>query len=254
MHIAEQAAMIDNLSKGRLILALGMGFSDDYWRMFGTSRTGRKQKFIETLDILDRAFQDSGYFDYAGKYYQLDNVRLTPQPYQPGGPERWIGGEVDTSIERAGRRADAWCVDSFPLEPNEWKRRSAVYRNAAEESGRPSKIVLLREAWVADTHEEALRFCQYMAEEHLWYIRHGFPLGLHPDFPDIASINAENWAKHAIVGSPEECAERIERYRVEFGVDEISLRLRRAGGPSFEAAKQSLQRFGEEVLPLVAGI
>jgi alkanesulfonate monooxygenase SsuD/methylene tetrahydromethanopterin reductase-like flavin-dependent oxidoreductase (luciferase family) len=254
MHIAEQAAMIDNLSKGRLILAMGMGFSDEYWRMFGLTRTDRKKRFIETLDILDLAFKSPEYFDYRGSVYDLEQVRLTPPPYQPGGPEIWLGGEVDASIERAGARADAWCVDSFPLDPVQWSRRSDLYRRTAELHGRPPKIVLLREAWVADTHEEAIRFCQYMAEEHLWYVRNGFPLGIHPDFPTIESITAENWAKHAVVGTAEECAEKLARYRDEFGADEVSLRLRRAGGPGFGPAKECLHRFGEEVLPLVASL
>ena len=56
MHIAEQAVMIDQLSRGRLVLTLSLGYHEDYWRMFGLSRAGRRDRFVEAVEIMRRAW------------------------------------------------------------------------------------------------------------------------------------------------------------------------------------------------------
>ena len=147
--------------------------------------------------------------------------------------------------------ADGWCYDLYPIDRETWDRRAGLYRRTAAEHGRPSKIVLLREAWVADSWEDAVRYCEYMVAEHLYSLDHGMPLSGHPDFQERSQITAENWAAHAIVGTPEQCAEKMLAYGSDLGVDELCLRLRRPMGPSFEETAENLERFGEEVLPLV---
>jgi alkanesulfonate monooxygenase SsuD/methylene tetrahydromethanopterin reductase-like flavin-dependent oxidoreductase (luciferase family) len=251
MHVAEQAAMIDHLSRGRLVMTVAMGYHDDYWRMFGLTRAGRRGRFIEAVEILRRAWAGSEPFSYDGEHFQLTDVRLLPQPYQPGGPELWIGGQVDASIVRAGELADGWVYDLYPIDSDTWERRIDLYKQSAHEHGRRTKVVLLREAWVTDTWEEALRYCEYMVAEHLYSLDHGMPLGGHPDFRERSQVTPENWAAHAVVGTAEQCAEKMVAYGRDMGVDELCVRLRRPMGPSLEETREGLQRFGEEVLPLV---
>jgi alkanesulfonate monooxygenase SsuD/methylene tetrahydromethanopterin reductase-like flavin-dependent oxidoreductase (luciferase family) len=254
MHIAEQASMIDHLSRGRLVMTVAMGYHEDYWRMFGMNRLGRRDRFIESVEIMRRAFASPEPFSYDGAYYQLYNVRLTPPPYQPGGPEVWLGGQANASIERAGVYGDGWCVDLYPVDPATWRERVDLYRSTAERCGRKTNIMVLREAWISDSHEETKRFCEYVAAEQRYSYEQNMPLQAHPDFLDPEAITPERWAEHAIVGTPEECAEKMIRMRDYMGFDEICLRLRRPMGPSFEETLEVLQRFGEEVIPLVDAV
>ena len=250
MQVAEQASVIDNLSRGRLMLTVAMGYHDDYWRMFGMTRKHRRDRFIESVEILKRAFQ-GGRFDYHGEHFDLDDVELLPRPYQEGGPELWMGGHFEPAIERAGCMGDAWCGDPFPILPEVWWPRMELYRKAAESSGRPSKVVILRDAWVAPTREEAFRqLGSYFVDEHRFYYQWGiFPPS--EEFPSEDSITVESLAPHQVVGSVDDCIEQLVRYHEEFGVDYCCLRMRTPTGPSFEATKEALRQFGEEVIPAV---
>ena len=250
MQVAEQATVIDNLSRGRLILTVAMGYHDDYWRMFGMTRKYRRDRFIESVEILKKAFAGER-FDYHGTHFELDDVQLLPPMYQPGGPELWMGGHFDPAIERAARMGDAWCGDPFPILPDVWFPRIDMYRKAAEEAGRPSKVVILRDAWVAPTRDEAFRQLEdYFVNEHRFYYRWGiFPPS--EEFPTEESITAETLAPHQVVGSPEDCIEQLVRYHDEFDVDYCCLRLRTPTGPSFEATRETLRQLGEEVIPAV---
>jgi alkanesulfonate monooxygenase SsuD/methylene tetrahydromethanopterin reductase-like flavin-dependent oxidoreductase (luciferase family) len=250
MQVAEASTVIDNLSRGRLILTVAMGYHDDYWRMFGMTRLHRRDRFIESVEILHKAFAGER-FDYHGTHFDLDDVELLPRPYQPGGPELWMGGHFEPAIERAGRMADGWCGDPFPIQPEVWWPRIETYRNAASETGRPAKVVILRDAWVAPTREAALEALgDHFVQEHRFYYRWGiFPPS--EEFPTESSITAESLARHQIVGSPEECAEQLIRYNEEFDVDYCCVRMRTPTGPSFDATTESIRQFGEEVIPAV---
>jgi len=250
MQVAEQAAMIDLISRGRLILTVAMGYHDDYWRMFGSSRKHRKDRFVEGVEILKLAFA-GGEFSYDGTHFPLDRVQLTPPPYQTGGPELWLGGHFEKAIERAGLYGDAWCGDPFPIIPDVWWPRIEMYRKTAESAGNPSKVVILRDAWVAPTREEALRVAaEHHVQEQRFYYRHGIfpPSDL---FPTESSLTAEALAGHMLLGSPEDCVEQLMHWRDDFDVDYVCVRFRMPTGPSFEAARDALQLFGEEVLPKV---
>jgi alkanesulfonate monooxygenase SsuD/methylene tetrahydromethanopterin reductase-like flavin-dependent oxidoreductase (luciferase family) len=250
MQVAEHVAVLDNLTRGRVILTVAMGYHDDYWRMFGMTRKDRRDRFIESVEILKLAFGDEA-FDYHGEHFQLEDVQLLPRSYQPGGPELWMGGHFDPAIERAGRMGDAWCGDPFPILQDIWWPRIKMYREAAEQSGRPSKVVILRDAWVAETREKAFAdLGDFFVQEHRFYYRWGiFPPS--DEFPTESSITAESLAPHQVVGSPDDCIEQLVRYHEEFDVDYCCVRMRTPTGPSFEAARESIRQFGEEVIPAV---
>jgi alkanesulfonate monooxygenase SsuD/methylene tetrahydromethanopterin reductase-like flavin-dependent oxidoreductase (luciferase family) len=251
MQVAEQAAMIDLMSGGRMILTVAMGYHDDYWRMFGSSRVHRKDRFVEGVEILKLAFSGRE-FSYDGTYFPLDRVRLTPPPYQAGGPELWLGGHFEKAIERAGRYGDGWCGDPFPIDPKTWWPRIEMYRNAAQEAGNPAKVIILREGWVAPTRKEAL---QVAAEHHVQEQRYYYRWGIFPPsaaFPSESALTAESLAPHMLLGSPEDCVEQIQRWRDELEVDYVCVRFRMPTGPTFEAARDAIELFGEEVIPKVA--
>ena len=253
MQVAEQVAMIDLLSHGRMILTVAMGYHDDYWRMFGSSRLHRKDRFVEGVEILRLAFA-GGEFSYDGVHFPLDRVQLTPPTYQPGGPELWLGGHFEKAIERAGKYGDAWCGDPFPIIPDVWWPRIEMYRETAEANGNPSKVVILREGWIAPTREEALKV---VAENHVLEQRFYYRQGIFPaseQFPSESSLTAEALAEHMLLGSPEDCVEQLRHWQEDFDVDYVCVRFRMPTGPSFEATRDALQLFGEEVLPKLEAI
>jgi alkanesulfonate monooxygenase SsuD/methylene tetrahydromethanopterin reductase-like flavin-dependent oxidoreductase (luciferase family) len=106
--VALQCAMIDQMSKGRLVLGVGIGGEDpNEWWACGVDPKTRARRTDEGLQILRSLWtQEETTFD--GKYYALKGIRMRPKPYRPGGVTLQVGGRSDAALERAGRYADGW--------------------------------------------------------------------------------------------------------------------------------------------------
>jgi alkanesulfonate monooxygenase SsuD/methylene tetrahydromethanopterin reductase-like flavin-dependent oxidoreductase (luciferase family) len=80
-----------------------------------------------------------------------------------------------------------------------------------------------------------------------FYFRQGI-YTKNPEFQTEDDITVEKAGPHLIMGSPETCIEQLERYHEEYGVDYFTLRFRMPTGPSMAAAREQIERFGEEVV------
>ena len=94
--------MVDNLSRGRVRLGVGMGYHPDYFNLFGEPHKQRFSRFEESIEILRGAWSSTGKYSFHGKRYHFDDVLLSPKPYQNGGPPLWIGAAYPEAIKRAG--------------------------------------------------------------------------------------------------------------------------------------------------------
>jgi alkanesulfonate monooxygenase SsuD/methylene tetrahydromethanopterin reductase-like flavin-dependent oxidoreductase (luciferase family) len=246
MLVAEQVAVIDNLSRGRAYLTVARGFHPGYWNYFGVEQEKLLGRFLEGVEILKTAFQGER-FSFDGKHYKVVDSILAPQPFQKQFPI-WGGGQLARAIKRCGRYAEAWTCDPFPLLKETWEEQVGAYREEARKHGREPFVVLMRDGWVADTFEQAAKeFGTHYIEEMKFYFRQGI-MAHHPDFNSEEKLTPEGTRKHVIVGSPQDCIEQIEYYQEEFGVDYITMRFRMPTGPSLEQSKDTIQRFGEEVV------
>ena len=106
----------------------------------------------------------------------------------------------------------------------------------------------MRNGWVADSFEQAAEeFGTHYVSEMRFYCAQGI-LAHHPEFDAPEKITAESTREHIVVGTPEQCRERLEQYAEELGVDYFTIRFRMVTGPSFEATREQILRFGEEVV------
>lgn len=106
--VALQAAMVDQLSHGRLVLGVGIGGEDpDEWRACGVDPKTRARRTDESLQVL-RSLWTQDETSFAGRYYQLDRVRLRPKPHRRGGVVLQVGGRSDAALRRTARYADGW--------------------------------------------------------------------------------------------------------------------------------------------------
>ena len=107
LRLAEDAATVDLISGGRLILGLGLGWREEEFRMFGVPMDQRVRRTVETIEILRRAWSGER-FSYQGRVFSLDQIKVTPAPERDGGPPIYLGGSVEAAIRRAGRIADGY--------------------------------------------------------------------------------------------------------------------------------------------------
>jgi probable F420-dependent oxidoreductase len=88
--LAKQAATVDAISGGRLIVGLGAGWNEREYAAYGFAYDYRVSRFKEAFTII-RSLLHEGSSDFHGDYYDVDNCVLHPGPVRPGGPPLWIG-------------------------------------------------------------------------------------------------------------------------------------------------------------------
>ena len=128
---AKQAASLDRLSGGRLVLGLGLGGREDDFAASGVSTQGRGRRLEEQVAMMKRVWSGEE-FGYAGG--------IGPEPARPGGPEIILGGATEATFDRVARVADGWIMGGGP--PDMFAQAAAGWtrpgRKQAARAGRAS--------------------------------------------------------------------------------------------------------------------
>lgn len=256
MHLAEQLAQIDNLSGGRLIFGAGVGYHDDYFRLFGVPRVRTGRRFEECMEVIDCAWREER-LTFKGEFFEFDDVLMTPKPYQRPRPPIWLGGFADKAIERA-LDWDGW-VWWFPPAPDEAKERIEHWRARAAERGKPDwTVAVAYEGWVGrDSKAVRDRHGHRWAREATFYTDYGLSsddrTGLEQRTSVEASI-AELETRYLLLGEPSYWIERLGEVIEKMNPDWICIRTRTPqpeSGPAYPSLEESLeciQMLGEEVI------
>jgi probable F420-dependent oxidoreductase len=104
MHLAKQAATLQELSGGRFTLGVGMGWHKDEFDFMGVPFEGRGRRADEAIRLMRALW--SGEKDFEGEYWSFHDATSEPHPSPP--PEIWVGGSSDRAIRRARELGDAW--------------------------------------------------------------------------------------------------------------------------------------------------
>ena len=148
LRLAEDAAVVDQLSAGRLILGLGNGWREEEFRMFGSPTSDRGLRTEETVEVLRRAWSGRR-FSFEGRVLRYDRVKVTPPPARPDGPPILLGGYARRGVERAGRLGDGYITDETG--PDELRENLGLIDAAAKAVGRDPaalSVVLLQNVFV----------------------------------------------------------------------------------------------------------
>lgn len=249
VHLAEEAAMIDLLSHGRLILGFGVGYHPRYFDHFGVPIKQREGRFEESLEVMRKAWTTTGPSAHHGRYYHYEAIHLTPKPYQRPHPPIWIGAFGPKSIARAGRLGDLWAMAPFFDTIDTLKGQVEIYREAAIRASKTPRIALLRDGWLASSMEEAAQtFGRLWVEECKFYFRWGM-LAPTPQFRSESDFTVDKVRQYMVLGTAADWLEQLDRWRAALGVDWFVLRCRVPLGPSAPQVLECIQRLGEEVLP-----
>ena len=126
-----------------------------------------------------------------------------------------------------------------------------AYKDAAREAGRQPRVILMRDAWVAQTQAEAdAVYGPQVITAYQYYWQHR--LAEFRDIPADTEFTLSNLAPdRLILGDPETCVREFHRWQEATGADYCLLRLRHAhsGGPAHEKIMEAIKLFGGRVLP-----
>jgi probable F420-dependent oxidoreductase len=109
IRLAENAAVVDQLSNGRLILGIGLGYAAHEYRAFGV-HTGRRGAALSDLVVFLRTAWTGEGFDWDGPCYRGTGLRVLPRPVRQGGVPIWLGGYAPSAVRRAAHLADGYLL------------------------------------------------------------------------------------------------------------------------------------------------
>lgn len=107
--LAKQAATVDAISGGRLVLGLGAGWNEREYRAFGHPFDRRVSRFEEAFTVI-RTLLREGRVDFHGRFYDVDDCVLDPMPVRPGGPPLMLGSVGPRMLGIGLPHVDAWNV------------------------------------------------------------------------------------------------------------------------------------------------
>lgn len=251
LHVAEDAAVVDLISGGRLTLGLGIGWRDEEFEGFGVPMRRRASRLEGLIAVLRQAWSD-GLVTGDGRVYRYDGLNVTPKPAQAGGPPIWLGAGAEPAVRRVGRLADGYFAGA--ASPNGLRRRMGWVHEEALAAGRdPEHITanLYRPTFVwrdGDAWERVRDFAWYMSWKYAdMRAARGSQTRKRP--PPMTHEDEERVRSQAIVGTPEHVAEQILEYADILGPDGTYVARAHFPGLDPGVAAESRRIFAEEVLP-----
>jgi alkanesulfonate monooxygenase SsuD/methylene tetrahydromethanopterin reductase-like flavin-dependent oxidoreductase (luciferase family) len=236
--LARQAAAIDDLSGGRMVLGVGAGWETREHTLFGFERGNlatRMARLQEGLEVITQLLQNNEPVTYNGRFYQLHSGMLLPRPLRPGGPPILIGGNnVTYVLPLVARYAHVW--NALAITPQAFRESCLVLDTLLRDLGREPREVkrtMAASLNIGRSMDELDKCLQWRV--HV------------PEFvnkPLDAVIETLHTTRSAFVGTPDMIIEQIQRYAAA-GVEEIMLQWWNMDDVA------SLEVFAEEVLPTV---
>jgi alkanesulfonate monooxygenase SsuD/methylene tetrahydromethanopterin reductase-like flavin-dependent oxidoreductase (luciferase family) len=272
MRVAEEIAMLDVVSGGRIISGFVRGIGAEY-HTFSMDPTRSRDRFYEAHDLIVKAWTQPGPFEWYGKHYKLRNVNPWPRPMQRPHPPIWSPsqGSVETVDWSAQRRYTY--VQTYS-DIDVVRRAFSGYREAAERHGytaQPSQLGWAVPVYVADTDAEARR----TAATHLDFLFNAlmrmprdlfFPAG----YLTLKSATRVLSAKrglgsgsadpeelidrgYALAGSPATIRQRLEEFQKELGFGTFT-GVFHFGTLGHEEFMRSVSLFADQVIPALRPI
>jgi alkanesulfonate monooxygenase SsuD/methylene tetrahydromethanopterin reductase-like flavin-dependent oxidoreductase (luciferase family) len=240
VRLAEQAALLQQASGGRLLLGVGAGYQPADFELFGEDLSNRKRATEAFLRRLSAAWRGEPV---------VASRRVVPGLGEYAPPEVWLGSWSRPGLRLAAELSDGWLVDPI-RDDAEILRMAAWYREAAAAAGRRPRVLAIRHCWVAASDAAAaIAYGPVVEPIYRYYLRAGAFGRTPPAEEDLAL--GKGLENRVICGSPATVTDRLVAFIESVGADGTVLALRHPGGPAHEAVLEAIELLGTEVLPAV---
>jgi alkanesulfonate monooxygenase SsuD/methylene tetrahydromethanopterin reductase-like flavin-dependent oxidoreductase (luciferase family) len=244
VQIAEDAATLDHISKGRFTLGVGLGYRETELEAVGATRKDRVPRMTESIALMKRLWSGEE-IDFEGRYWQIHAARMGFPPLQQPHPPIWMACQSEGAVRRAARIADA-CYLAPQVGFNDLAPLIEAYRDERSVTGQSAgTVALTRCVSVADSREDALTQAREAAESSYrmystWEMQEETMVKIHLS----SQSEITDWA---VAGSPEECLERFVSLRDDRGIDFVGMTFLNLP-KDLAARKQYLQRFSRAII------
>lgn len=261
VRVAEELAMLDNLTKGRLVVGLLRGTTNEYL-VYGVKPEEARERTSEGMALVLKAWTEPYPFGWEGRHYQYRTISAWPRPMQQPYPPTYSLGTSRESCEFAARHRLGLGVSFGPFEA--MSKVTSYYREQCALHGwepTPEQIIYRANILVAETDAEAqegLRLREQQAESP-FPMRPGVRDALNQfDARNIAGVSRqalrEGGLPTTFVGSPDTVVTQVQQCREEMGVGVLDLAFQQFSAEDPQRISRSLALFGTEVLPHIRAL
>jgi len=193
VRVAEEFAMLDAMTGGRLIAGLMRGTPNEYVT-YNFNPSESRARFAEALEIIRRAWTEPGPFPYEGRHYPLRYVNPWPLPSQRPHPPIWIGGGGEQKTLRVvAQHADGW--NAFPAPVQQLRHKLDVLRGHCDALGRDYNAIRKQLVCTAIVRSDPAQVEEEVAR-----------------FAEERQVPPERARQMAIAGTPEQVAAALTPY------------------------------------------
>jgi alkanesulfonate monooxygenase SsuD/methylene tetrahydromethanopterin reductase-like flavin-dependent oxidoreductase (luciferase family) len=262
LRLAEEAATVDQLSHGRLIFGVGRSGVAQTYEAYGVPYAESRDLFREILDVIEQAWTTPS-FSYEGKYHRFKDVAVVPKPYQKPTPPIRIAASTPDTFPAIGRRGAPIFASVRHTTWGDLPKQIQTYHDAWEKAGHPGRgqVFVSAPTYLAETEERA----RAEPKESIMHFYHeqanlleGAARLVDPEtaarrmrrVDQLRSLSYEDGLRnHALVGTPEAIAERLQTLRREIGLTGILAELNCGGLIPHQQVLTALRLLCEEVKP-----
>ncbi len=269
LTIAEEHAMIDNITGGRLISGFVRGIGCEY-HAWGVNPTYSLARFNEAHDLIVRAWTEAGPFEFHSKHFHFEYVNVWPRPYQSPHPPIWIPSQGSReTIEFASHpsRKYTYLQTFSPIKAVAKQLQS--YRDTAKRYGytsTPAQLGWATPLYVGDSDASALAECavHYENFRNRYLGKMPMEMLMPPGYTSRESAKAIVAAKTVAhekaetkrsnelgmmtCGSAKTVTERLIGYMKEIGFGNLLVMLQFGTLPA-DLTRRNMERFAEGVMP-----
>lgn len=252
IHVAEDAAVLDIISGGRLILGIGQGYRPEEFNAFGADLKDRPGVLREGAEVI-RGLWTRDSLTYAGKRFRTDMLSLRPKPVQKPAPPIWVAAKKQRAVQLAGEVGDGWFAD--PITPLSIIRDNRLHwERAVTSSGknvRDQSFAYYREFFVGEDDRHAWEIGREpMMAGYRNYLRWGHLVDDEGRAipPERADVLEDLVRKRFTLGGAARCREDLQMIREKLDPTHLIMKMK-FPGLSHELVMASIRRFGEQVMP-----
>jgi alkanesulfonate monooxygenase SsuD/methylene tetrahydromethanopterin reductase-like flavin-dependent oxidoreductase (luciferase family) len=259
LRVAEEIAVLDHLSRGRLMLGFGYGYRPEEFEGFELDKKGRGTRFSEQIEVMRAAFAGEQ-FSHKGKYYSYTDAALSPGPAQQPHPPLWLaGGSQAATARRAGRLGISLCVTGTGQTLEQIEALIGEYKAAANAAGVPEsqqKFGIAVDTLVGKTQSDIDRAVEedivpVYAEQLV-----AFGFVREPDGTPVRELPRDDpvfqfLLDSLVIGTPDQVISRIKQFEA-LGCSVFFPRLVEANFHS-DKILEHMKLFSDQVLPHFRG-
>ncbi len=251
-RLAGEIALADHLTNGRIEIGVGRGAFKYEFDRFGVSFEDSRRNFDEALPLLERLLTEQD-VSAAGEFYRFDPLTIMPRPLQRPHPPIWVAAVTAPAIRHNALKG--YNVMTTPLRSpfQEAKEHADAFYDGVANSGRPptAKLAMLRQGYLG---KDKADIAEKIALAHASDQMH---VNLRSTDADIrqgivqrrdSGRSLADVADALLIGSPDECLEKLARY-AEAGIPELIINM--SFGAKHRDVMGSLERLAARVLPAV---